>query len=474
MGKRCTPAAFALLLLLAAGACMAAEPKPPVEIRAWVEAEDFVSKQCQSDSLVRIMYPASGGRAVGNGWGNSKGDWLKYNIDLPRVALELWVTLRVARLTAGGAELRLVLDGKGPGVRVSVPTTYGWGRQDRDWQYVQVALASVSEGKHTLEIHSERDNGAISLDGFLLSMYRVKADKGTSPAVLAGKEAPSDKARSDDEARVAQVVMPTSPLQAAVNRKYAEALAEKGKQIAPALHLIETPHFLIYSSWSPGQDKALSENMEGIYSAMLKQFALPPQTNVWAGKCVLYVFWEKSHYQAFATRVMETDYARAAGFQYHRGHFVCIVIGNTPTRDWFYEILVHESSHAFLARYINPRPVPDWINEGIAETLVCDVLEPKGVRTQARNKLLSACRTAVRERRDISHVFKEVRLVAYDYGLAQGLVQFLIASDRRAFITMVRLIKQGKSDEEALREAYSISREQLAERWLRTVADKSR
>lgn len=474
MGKFCISAVLTLLLLLAAGAAWAAEAKPPGEIRQWVEAEDYVSRRCQSDAPVLFMDPASGGKAVSDGWGSRKEDRLRYKIDLSLAMPQLWVTLRVARLTAGGAELRLVLDDKEPGVCVSVPTTYGWGKQEKDWQYVQVALASVAAGKHTLEIRSEREDGAVSLDGFLLSAFRVKADKRSSPAVLAGKQAPQAPARGGDEARAAEVVIRTTPQQAEANRKRAQALADEGKKIAPSLHLVETPHYLIYSSWSPGQDKALSETMEGVYAAMLRQFALPPNTNVWAGKCVLYVFWEKAHYQAFCTDVMKTEYSKAAGFAYHHGHFVCIVISNTPTKDWFYEILVHESSHAFLARYMNPRPVPAWLNEGVAETLVSDVLEPKGVRTQAKGKLQSACRTAGKQRRDISHIFEEVRLVAFDYGLAQGLVQFLIASDRRAFITMIRLIKQGKSDEEALQEAYSVTREQLAERWLRSVQTKGR
>ena len=48
---------------------------------------------------------------------------------------------------------------------------------------------------------------------------------------------------------------------------------------------------------------------------------------------------------------------------------------------------------------------------------------------------------------------------------AQSLVRFLVARDRKAFVKFVHLMKQGKSEADALKEAYNLTREDLIRLW---------
>lgn len=268
--------------------------------------------------------------------------------------------------------------------------------------------------------------------------------------------------------------MPVTKEEIQANRKLAQDWADKAKRtVVKSMHLVETDHFLIYSAWSRSNDAALKRICERLYAALCKQFAIPRRQNIWAGKCPIYVFWEKEHYLKFCKDVdgagkRSPRLLQAAGYSSQQGSFTYVVLNKARTKQWFYELLVHETTHAFLGRYLTNGHVTAWVNEGLAEYMAATLVSG----SYASRKYVSATREAVKGKKKVAHVFKNVAMNAFDYGIAQSFVRYLIRRDRKAFIRFVGLIKHGRSDAEALQEAYGLSREQFLKAWWKAVGRK--
>jgi len=255
---------------------------------------------------------------------------------------------------------------------------------------------------------------------------------------------------------------PATPAQIAANRKTADAWAEQSKAFAKTLHLVEPPHFLIYSAWDRSNDKPLADICTRMYAAMCKQFDIPPTQNIWAGKAAVYVFWEKDHFVRFCTDVYKRGNPACAGFCGWTGDgFVFIVMGPTRNKTWFYEVLVHEATHGFLSRYLTNRQPPIWVHEGLADYMAASLVP----NAWAQRKYIDATKEAVRKNKHVAHVFTTVGLNAFDYGIAQSFVRYLIAKDRKAFIKFIRLMKEGKTDEQAMKGAYGFGKDEFLKRW---------
>ena len=211
----------------------------------------------------------------------------------------------------------------------------------------------------------------------------------------------------------------------------------------------------------------MSDITEKLYTALCAQFDIPAGQNIWAGKCGLYVFWEADHFKKFAHDVDENGpMTGASAYCAFRGDGFCyIVLGPARRKDWFYEMLVHESTHAFLGRYLTNHNLPTWVHEGLADYMAATLVPG----AWANQKLAEASRQVVRERLDVTHVFKEVGTNSFDYGVAQGLTRFLIARDRKGYIRFITLMKEGTSEDDALKEAFSLTHETLVRDWLKSL-----
>jgi hypothetical protein len=271
-----------------------------------------------------------------------------------------------------------------------------------------------------------------------------------------------------------------SESEAKANRKRADAWYEYIKEnINDEAHFTQTDHFWVYSTWNKSDTKGFHRALEKLYAALCKQFDIPKGQNIWAGKAAIFAFWKPEEYEKFCLNVMKSQTAtKAAGFCGHRRGYVFVVLGPTRNKNWFYELLTHETTHGFVARYKTNRPVPTWVNEGLAETMSSTLV----AKSNANHKLKLGHAGVLRGRSPLP-VFKGVGLDPFDYGVAQSMVRYLIARDRKAFIKFFNYMKVGKpqktddgktitkplSGEEALQEAYGLSYRQLAAAWLKAV-----
>ncbi len=279
-------------------------------------------------------------------------------------------------------------------------------------------------------------------------------------------------------------VLPTIAQVRACNEKAAQ-WGRRMKEIAPKTHLVESRFFLIYSAWSKKDDRALVGIYDKLYATLCKQFDIPAGENIWIGKLPVYAFWEKGDYVRFLTMVCRVSAStaansggiagrRTAGKGASRSPFSYVALGPVKmkgmsrlrAKNWFFELLTHESTHAFLSRYMGPVHVISWVNEGIAETIASTLVSRSG----AAEKLKRA-HAAVRSRSaDFADMLTmdNIPLENLYYGAAQSLVRFLIKADRRKFIRFVELLKEGKSSADALKGAYDgLTHEKLIAAWKR-------
>jgi len=327
---------------------------------------------------------------------------------------------------------------------------------------------------HGLDRLGEREFAeALRMDGSLTDdVAKARADgKAARARLKAGDPGPvrteGPKPPPVAEKDVKKYTTPT-PRQIERARKRGEEWAKQAKAFAPTLHLAESPHFRIYSAWNVGNDRPLRTTCENMYAALCKQFDIPPTENIWVDKCAVYVFWEKAHFAKFCTDVYKRGNPKAAGFcGWYGGGFVFIAMGPSRSTRQFYELLVHEGTHGFIARYRSNRGIPEWLNEGLAEYMSA-TLVPK---CYSAKQYINATKEAIRKNRPVKRIFDDVELDHFDYGIAQSWVRYLIARDSKAFPKLVDLLKDGKTEAEALKESYNLTRDGFLRAWYAASAE---
>jgi hypothetical protein len=311
-------------------------------------------------------------------------------------------------------------------------------------------------------MHRQRPHDAAWILGAALALSCLVLPAPTArPASLPAAAAPDQNA---------------APSQASNNRALALEMAERTRQtIAPPMHLVETKHFLIFSAWKPSNDAALGGLCEQMFQKLAQQFSIPSSDSVWIGKCPLYLFWRPANYARFISEIdrsqeQDPNMAHASGYHASRASFSYVVINGVAAfgvnqeqaKIQFYHVLVHEGTHAFLHRYVSERPLPLWVEEGLADYMAASLVP----QSAANRAWLTATRTALHNPEKLRRLLhKNEDLTATEYGLAQSLVRFLVAQDRRQVIQFLQLLKEGRSLEAALESAYHISEGELVRRW---------
>ncbi len=262
---------------------------------------------------------------------------------------------------------------------------------------------------------------------------------------------------------------PTAAQIDAARKKAAEFAKAARELLKVEFQVIETDHFVIFSTWPEEKNRPLKRVAEDVYKALCKQFAVPEDTNIWVGKCPVYIFAGKEDYIGFTTQVDKLNNLAAAGYCFYDFSGFCyIVMGPCSSDEQFHEIFTHETTHGFVNRYLSPRPIPGWVSEGVAD-FMASTLAPNSM---AAIKCEKAEKEVVDNGADGSKVFKGVELNSFDYGVSQSIVRFMVAKSSKKFTRFITLMKKGKTEDEALKEAYGCTHEELYEAWLKATKEK--
>jgi hypothetical protein len=135
----------------------------------WREGEAFLSQS--GSRTTDFKAPASKGICLGMGWGTSKGDFVEYEVSIPRDLPSAVLFIRYAREGQTDTALNVYLDGQlvGTSPSVSLSPTGGWGYEADEWTYQELPLGPMEEGEHKAKFISQIDGGNVNIDGFFIA-----------------------------------------------------------------------------------------------------------------------------------------------------------------------------------------------------------------------------------------------------------------------------------------------------------------
>ena len=266
---------------------------------------------------------------------------------------------------------------------------------------------------------------------------------------------------------------PATPEQAAdAMKRSREQAATVESKIGVVLKDFETAHFIVFTDWDPRENDFLKQNLEGAYEVVAKQFEMDPKDNVFVGKLPVYMLAKYEDFAAFAREIdgFSDVNNRTAGYFTGNsrgvGHMAMWkpnnnLVGTSSLDDarrlWAY-VLVHEFTHAFLARYRSNEFIPRWLNEGVAEVIAYNQFPYADRRRMAR---LMAMNKA-----ELGFLFDDAnRPPGEYYPVLQSMVEMLVATDKKAFLRLINAIKDGSPAEAALKDVYHMDYQQFAMAW---------
>lgn len=225
------------------------------------------------------------------------------------------------------------------------------------------------------------------------------------------------------------------------------------------LKLYESAYFLLYTDMGAGEAKMWNQLLAKMYDRLLEQFNLPKKTNVWHGKAAVFIFQNRDDFKRYETEIENfPDGGNALGACHtlRRGD-VRIAFYRQPDTNKFATILVHESVHGFLHRYLTPTPIPTWLNEGLAEWMAVALTPEK----EWRQMRIDTARQYLSIHHNTGGMTTTWKSTGAHYGIAYTLTDYLIAQNRKGYVALIRAIKNDKPWEAALEEDYGAGFEKI-------------
>jgi hypothetical protein len=355
---------------------------------------------------------------------------------------------------------------------------FGWklGAQE------QARAALKSAVRLDASLKAEADKITATPSGELMRADTPKADKEKDPAKPeAGDEKPAvdggdptiaqpGRKKGEKVDRVKFIVATPEEHTAAIAAAKEQA-AKAEEQMKVKFQTFETDHFIIFTDWDARESNFLKSNLEKAYTVVAKQFDISPKENVFIGKLPVYMWAKYTSFEKYAAQMDDFPVSNTTLGYYHGnargiGHMsmwkpTSNVTGTSSLKEaetlWGY-VLVHEFTHAFIARYRSNERIPRWMNEGIAEVIAMSQVPMTGHYMMARMMANSKV--------DVKSVFDDDRIPSGNfYPVMQTMVEVLVNKDRKTFIKMIDAIKDGTEPEEALKQFYHIDYDGLADAW---------
>lgn len=242
---------------------------------------------------------------------------------------------------------------------------------------------------------------------------------------------------------------------------------EEVKAKFPKTLYYESEHFFYLTDAPEPLARECLKYLEAMFARLCDVFEFPKGASVWNGKCIVCAFIFQQQFLQFEQEFFgqtANQFAGASGLAHMTSEgnvLISLFYGDTSSMEarWkFIGILVHESTHGFLHRYRARQEVPLWLNEGIAD------LMPRIIVPADRQPLLKQ-RSALERMRQTGSVggllMTDGPIEAWQYGVASGLVEFLIKQNSHAFKQFLDDLKDGKEWNAALKEHYQCSSEEL-------------
>jgi hypothetical protein len=128
-------------------------------------------------------------------------------------------------------------------------------------------------------------------------------------------------------------------------------------------------------------------------------------------------------------------------------------------------MLVHETSHGFIHRYKTKAQLPNWVDEGMADLIGAEMVPASNA---VKNRELKAIQDLAGQR-SLGGMLKAERIEGWQYGVASNLNRFLLQSNRQNYVRFIESLKDGVKWEEALKDAYRATPEELLTEYGRRI-----
>ncbi len=258
-----------------------------------------------------------------------------------------------------------------------------------------------------------------------------------------------------------------TPEQVAETVEKQKSYMEDVKKKFPQMIYYESEHFFYFTDAPKPIALECLKYLELMYARLCEVFEFPKGAQVWNGKCIVCAFVYQQGFVKFEQEFFgdtSQQFSGASGLAHMSSDgnvLISLFYGDISTMEarWkFIGILVHESTHGFLHKYRARQRIPLWLNEGIADFM-------PGVIVPADRQHGYKQRSALQHMQQFGSVGglmqTEGSIEAWQYGVASGLVEFLLKNKPHGFKKFLDEIKDGKDWETALKENYNCTPEEF-------------
>ena len=222
--------------------------------------------------------------------------------------------------------------------------------------------------------------------------------------------------------------------------------------------VIETEFFFFCTDLTSEQVDAYLASLDAMYGELCLAFGIPPARKIWVGKCVVFAFDRELEFKEFETSIMGNEDVKGQGLCHQSSNGNVVFAGfRGDTGSYFGTVLVHETAHGFVHRYLSSARAPSWLNEGMSDWIANAIMKTDAIpRKQVRSANL------VKQAGTWGDFLTTSRIDFDYYGSASTLVEILLRRDKGGqFRQFFRGIKEGIAAEESLKDSFGISYQDL-------------
>ncbi len=360
---------------------------------------------------------------------------------IPRKDADAWFDLGV---------LMLECDARGYADRAfAVAKRLDAAMTDRVYQTIAAWEAGDSEGTDDAEVEDEAEEGETT--------DADAADDDAPPPL----HSPASGVRVRDPWPVL-----SAEEQVAATEEVKASAARLLKSADFEIEPVETKHFLLYSDLNRSETKRWSGEVERMYVRLVRALDMPLDVDLFHGKCVIFIFADRSDFIHFEALGMNWDASGAAGVFHGKGSHAYVSFFKSDTDAQFASTLVHETVHAFMYRYRSPVSLPTWANEGLADFTAGELIRASG---EPRSHWYHV-KNFVNQGGDALKIMSQSVHDGtwYDddsYPVSHMLVRFMLRFKPKAFKMWIDDIKDGEAWDDALELRFNVTAEELAEQF---------
>jgi len=241
--------------------------------------------------------------------------------------------------------------------------------------------------------------------------------------------------------------------------------SELEEAVGTRLRRIETPRFRLVTDIDHQKSHDYALLLERFCRTFNTTFGKDPDDRAWDGRCNVYLFQPREAFVKFAAVVDgKSELAASGGYSYPSpGGPMIVLFKEARSDDDTIRIIIHELAHIYLNNYRPDTPghappaeirLPVWVHEGVAQRFEFSYKTP----TSRRGESLKLLKHALKDKtlmplQELAEMkFGPAELLPY--AASWSAVDFLMTSNRPAFITWIKLMKDGQQQHDAFRNAF--------------------